>query len=136
MSCPTAQPATECEDKITPEYFWQKLINVEFNSTVRFLVSRGFPQDAALDTSAQAAWTKGWERREQLRQPSLVVTWTNSIALNIYRTRLRREPQSQPLPELVAPPSLNAVAIDVERSLDKCKRNDPHRIGRPLYCWI
>ena len=44
-----------------------------FNLTVRFLVSRGLSYDAALDT-AQAAWAKGWERREQLRDPNLKAT--------------------------------------------------------------
>jgi RNA polymerase sigma factor (sigma-70 family) len=118
----STQPPVTGEPQMTTEYFG-KAYKKGFNSTVRFLVSRGLSQDAALDT-AQAAWTKGWERREQLRNPSLVVTWTNSIALNIYRTKLRREPLSQPLPELVAPANLNAAAIDVERILAQCKRND------------
>jgi RNA polymerase sigma factor (sigma-70 family) len=91
--------------------------------TVRFLVSRGLSYDAALDT-AQAAWAKGWERREQLRDPNLVLTWTNSIALNLHRTYLRREPQTQTLPELQAPPLIDVAAIDVERILDNCKPND------------
>jgi RNA polymerase sigma factor (sigma-70 family) len=94
-----------------------------FNLTVRFLVSRGLSYDAALDT-AQAAWAKGWERREQLRDPNLVLTWTNSIALNIHRTFLRREPQTQTLPELQAPPRMNVAAIDVKRILKECKPND------------
>lgn len=94
-----------------------------FNLTVRFLVSRGLSYDSALDT-AQAAWAKGWERREQLRDPSLVLTWTNSIALNIHRTYLRREPQTQVLPDLQAPPRLNVASIDVARILESCKPND------------
>src|SRR3954447_20967456 len=94
-----------------------------FSLTVRFLVSRGLSYDAALDT-AQAAWAKGWERREQLRDPSLVLTWTNSIALNIHRPYLRREPQTQALPELQAPPRMNVAAIDVKRILKECKPND------------
>jgi RNA polymerase sigma-70 factor (ECF subfamily) len=94
-----------------------------FNLTVRFLVSRGLSYDSALDT-AQAAWAKGWERREQLRDPSLVLTWTNSIALNIHRTYLRREPQTQVLPDLQAPPRMNVAAIDVSRILESCKPND------------
>jgi RNA polymerase sigma-70 factor (ECF subfamily) len=94
-----------------------------FNLTVRFLVSRGLSYDSALDT-AQAAWAKGWERREQLRDPSLVLTWTNSIALNIHRTFLRREPPTQTLPELQAPTRMNVAAIDVKRILNECKPND------------
>lgn len=94
-----------------------------FNLTVRFLVSRGLSYDSALDT-AQAAWAKGWERREQLRDPSLVLTWTNSIALNIHRTFLRREPHTQILPDLQAPYRMNVAAIDVKRILNECKPND------------
>lgn len=95
-----------------------------FHRTVRFLVSRGLAQDTALDT-AQAAWAKGWERRQQLRDPNLVLTWTNSIALNIHRTYLRREPQTQTLPELLqAPPGMNVAAIDVKRILGNCKPNE------------
>src|SRR3954452_24895784 len=94
-----------------------------FDRTVRFLVSRGLSYDAALDT-AQAAWAKGWERRGQLRDPNLVLTWTNSIALNIHRTYLRREPQTQTLPELAAPPRLNVAAIDAKRILNGCKPPD------------
>src|SRR5436309_10803035 len=96
-----------------------------FSLTVRFLVSRGLSYDAALDT-AQAAWAKGWERREQLRDPNLVLTWTNSIALNLHRTYLRRERRTQKLPELLqAPPPVSIVAaIDVQRILGDCKPND------------
>jgi len=108
--------------KMTEEYFalaYQK----GFHLTVRFLLSRGLLDEVALDT-AQAAWTKGWERREQLRQPNLVFTWTNSIALNIHRTQLRREPRTEPLLEVEASNSLNVAAIDVERMLQECRPND------------
>ena len=56
-----------------------------FNLTVRFLVSRGLSYDSAQET-AQAAWAKGWERLGQLRDQSMVLTWMNSIALNIHRS--------------------------------------------------
>jgi RNA polymerase sigma-70 factor, ECF subfamily len=94
-----------------------------FHLTVRFLLSRGVSNEVAWDT-AQAAWTKGWERREQLRQPDLVLTWTNSIALNIYRTMLRHERQTAPLADVEASTSLNVAAIDVERILRECKPKD------------
>ncbi len=55
-----------------------------FSLTVRFLLSRGVQRDAA-DEAAQAAWVKGWERLEQLRNESSVTTWVNTIALNVYR---------------------------------------------------
>ncbi len=94
-----------------------------FNLTVRFLVSRGLAYDSAQET-AQAAWVKGWERLSQLRDPSMVLTWMNSIALNIHRSYIRREPLLQTLPELSTSPKINLAAIDVRRILKSCKHND------------
>src|SRR5579859_5464644 len=94
-----------------------------FHLTVRFLVSRGVSYDTALDT-AQSAWAKGWERREQLRDPSLVLTWTNSIALNLHRSHLRREPLTQVLPDVASSTRLNVAAIDAKRILNSCRPND------------
>jgi RNA polymerase sigma factor (sigma-70 family) len=94
-----------------------------YSMTVRFLVSRGLAYDMAQET-AQAAWAKGWERIGQLRDQSMVLTWMNSIALNIHRSHIRREPILQPLPELSTQPRVNLAAIDVRRILTTCKRND------------
>jgi RNA polymerase sigma factor (sigma-70 family) len=118
----TEQPSPDAIPEMTDEYFGTAY-KKGFKLTVRFLLSRGLSSEAALET-AQAAWTKGWERREQLRQPKLVLTWTNSIALNIYRTLLRRERPTEPLPELEASTSLNVAAIDVERMLTQCRPSD------------
>lgn len=94
-----------------------------FNLTVRFLVSRGLSYDSAQET-AQAAWAKGWERLGQLRDSNMVLTWMNSIALNIHRSYIRREPLTQALPELSTSPKINLAAIDVRRILKCCKHND------------
>jgi RNA polymerase sigma-70 factor, ECF subfamily len=94
-----------------------------FPLTVKFLLSRGVSYEAALDT-AQSAWARGWEKRNQLRQPNLVLTWTNSIALNLYRTFLRRERQTEPIEDIQQSTSLNVAAIDVKRILTQCKPND------------
>lgn len=94
-----------------------------FNLTVRFLVSRGLSYDGALET-AQAAWAKGWERLAQLRDPNMVLTWMNSIALNIHRSAIRREPMMQALPEISTNPRVNLAAIDARRILNSCKPND------------
>jgi RNA polymerase sigma factor (sigma-70 family) len=94
-----------------------------YNMTIRFLVSRGLSYDSAQET-AQAAWVKGWERLGQLRDPNMVLTWMNSIALNIHRSCMRREPFLQTLPELSTPPKVNLAAIDVRRILKTCKKND------------
>ncbi|MEO8131883.1 MAG: sigma factor-like helix-turn-helix DNA-binding protein, partial [Bryobacteraceae bacterium] len=74
--------------------------------------------------TAQAAGVKGWERIGQLRDQSMVLTWMNSIALNIHRSYVRREPLFQVLPELSTPPKVNLAAIDVRRILKTCKHND------------
>ena len=94
-----------------------------FARTVRLLVTRGLSFDCAQET-AQAAWVRGWERLGQLRDSRMVVTWINTIALNMYRSSLRREPFLQELPEVLTPPTVNLAAIDVQRILKSCKKND------------
>ena len=94
-----------------------------YGLTVRFLVSRGLAYDTAQET-AQAAWARGWERLAQLRDPRMVLTWMNSIALNIHRSFLRREPLLHTLPEIPTPPKINLAAIDAGRILGCCKAKD------------
>jgi len=94
-----------------------------FSLTVRFLLSRGAQREYAMEV-AQGAWVRGWERLSQLRDSSMVLTWMNSIALNIHRSSMRREPFLQALPELSTPPRVNLAAIDVRRILKTCKKND------------
>jgi RNA polymerase sigma factor (sigma-70 family) len=94
-----------------------------YKLTVRFLVSRGVSPDTAQET-AQAAWTRGWERLGQLRDSNMVSTWMNTIALNIHRSCIRRAPLLQILPELPTPPKVNLAAIDVRRILKCCKTKD------------
>ena len=94
-----------------------------FDLTVRLLLSRGAPRDRAREV-AQAAWARGWERLSQLRNESLVVTWVNTIALNVYRSVLRSEPAYQALPELSTKAGVNLAAIDVARILRICRPCD------------
>ncbi len=94
-----------------------------FDLTVRLLLSRGAPRDRAME-AAQAAWARGWERLEQLRNESLVVTWVNTIALNAYRSILRNEPAYQTLPELSSRVGINIAAIDLSRILNVCRPCD------------
>src|SRR5689334_23819904 len=91
-----------------------------YNLTVRFLVSRGLTYDAAQET-AQAAWVKGWERLGQLRDSNMVLTWMNSIALNIHRSCMRREPFLQTLPELATPPKINLARSEERRVGKECR---------------
>ena len=93
--------------------------NSGYTVTVRFLASRGIQPDHA-EEIAQAAWSKGWERREQLRDPKRIVTWVNSIAVNMFRNECRN-PAKDALPiDLPAPRLSTVAAIDAKRSLDRC----------------
>lgn len=94
-----------------------------FHLTVRFLISRGVSPDAAEET-AQAAWTRGWERLHQLRDASLVLTWANSIALNLRRTQIRTESRKQELSPLAEGPGLDLAKIDVKKILKCCRQPD------------
>lgn len=91
-----------------------------FDRTIRFLISKGVGRDDAQEV-AQAAWARGWECVNQLRQDDLVFTWVNTIALNIYRRALQSERFRQPLPELFSKLTVDIAAIDVACVLQSCK---------------
>jgi DNA-directed RNA polymerase specialized sigma24 family protein len=94
-----------------------------FKVTVSFLASRGAPQDAAEET-AQAAWTRGWERINQLRDDHLVRTWVNTIALNMYRRSAQLESRMQPLSDQAGGADIDLAAIDLARLLSSCGSSD------------
>ena len=99
------------------------LYHSEFRTTVRFMMARGLSADRAEEV-AQAAWCKGWERIEQLRDPGSLGPWINTIALNVYRGQFRRAPMSE-LPESVPQPETDPVAaIDAKRLLAQCAPAD------------
>jgi DNA-directed RNA polymerase specialized sigma24 family protein len=92
-----------------------------FERTIRFLISRGAPRDGAQE-AAQAAWARGWERLNQLRNDEMLLTWVNTIALNIYRrVRQTEERCRQPLPELYSRLRIDMAAIDIARILKFCR---------------
>ncbi len=86
-------------------------------------MAKGLSADIAQEV-AQAAWARGWERLPQLRDPRTLVMWLNRVALNIYRTILRREPALKELTRFEEGPELNIAAIDAAAILRKCKRAD------------
>jgi DNA-directed RNA polymerase specialized sigma24 family protein len=89
--------------------------------TTRFLLSRGALPGMVSDI-AQSAWMRGWERLSQLRDPHMIITWVNSIALNQYRRAIRCERLHQQLQQPVGgKTSLNLAAIDVARILTACR---------------
>ncbi len=92
--------------------------------TIRFLLSLGFPRDTATEI-AQAAWSRAWERIDQLRDETKILSWVNTIALNDARKTSRRARQHvsfAPGHERVT--VLNVAAIDVTKILDLCAPKD------------
>jgi DNA-directed RNA polymerase specialized sigma24 family protein len=91
-----------------------------FSRTVRFLIARGAQRDTAME-AAQAGWARGWEYLAQLRDERLLLTWINSIAINVYRRRRQKELPLAPLTEIPAPASVNLAKIDARRALQLCR---------------
>lgn len=99
-------------------------------STVRFLISRGASFDNA-EELAQAAWVKGWERLAQLRDPHLLNSWINSIALNMQRGTCRR-PGILPLRERSEFPHWD-LELDIDRALESLRADDRQRIEKRYF---
>jgi RNA polymerase sigma factor (sigma-70 family) len=93
-----------------------------FRLTVHFLISRGIVGDVAGE-AAQAAWARGWERIGQLRSSKMVVTWVNSIALNHYRSHLRR-PIFEDLRDVSVSFQTDCTSIDLQRILNLCNSEE------------
>lgn len=94
-----------------------------FDRTVRFLLSRGAAVDGAVE-AAQAAWVRGWERLHQLRDEKMLLTWINTIALNLYRGLLRKQKAIVPLRECHSEFEIDLTPIDVETILKLCRRRE------------
>ena len=93
-----------------------------FRLTVHFLISRGIVGDVAGE-AAQAAWARGWERIAQLRSSKMVLSWVNSIALNIYRSYLRR-PSFEALRDVSVTFQADCTSIDLQRILSLCNSEE------------
>ena len=103
-----------------------------FDPTVRFLVSKGVPRDSAEET-AQAAWTRGWERIDQLRDEDAVRTWVNTIALNMYRRNTHIDRLKEPLMDRAVGPDPGAASIELASVLDSCCPSDRLLLMFQLY---
>lgn len=99
-------------------------------STVRFLLSRGVPFDFA-EELAQAAWAKGWERLNQLRDPRLLNSWVNSIALNMHRGTCRRHALLA-LEDASECPDWDRE-LDLQRALNCLRSGDRRRIEKRYF---
>ena len=83
-----------------------------YNLTRRFLISRGIG-DSRAEELAQGAWSKAWERRDQLREFQCIAAWVNSIALNLLRGDFRRSAPQVALEDRDEP-----VHTTIEQHLD------------------
>jgi DNA-directed RNA polymerase specialized sigma24 family protein len=72
---------------------------------------------------AQAAWVRGWEFREQLRDPSLVGYWVNSIARNLFRAKFRA-PAPAALETVDPGYTMSLDGLEVRLLLDRCSGRD------------
>lgn len=106
-----------------------------YGATRRFLLSRGAPLEEA-EEIAQAAWARGWEYREQLRDPSLVGYWVNSIARNLFRARFRTPvAASLDSPGATIDPSYQMrleEEVEVHRMLERCSKRDRALLEKSL----
>lgn len=103
--------------------------------TLHFLLARRLPRGDAEDI-AQEAWMRGWEKRETLREPGSLLGWINAIALNILRSRHRRE-QRLTLPldrDLSVEPRDVCCRVDAGRSLLRCSPEERSLLGRLYVC--
>ena len=105
------------------------LYQMAHNRTIRFLLAKGASATVAADV-AQSAWLRGWERLSQLRDPRMILTWINTIALNEYRRQMTREAalnraRSGELQRSIpAKADFNFAAIDISRILAACSPSD------------
>jgi RNA polymerase sigma-70 factor (ECF subfamily) len=91
--------------------------------TISFLLSKGLTVEEARE-SAQAAWVKGWERRDQICSKLKIVEWVNSIALNVFRSDYRKRVKEKEFEEFAIPPEVNIALMDLRRSLRRCRDRD------------
>jgi RNA polymerase sigma factor (sigma-70 family) len=101
-----------------------------YTATRRFLLARGAAADEA-EEIAQAAWVRGWECRTQLRDPSLVGFWVNSIARNLFRARFRTVPMS-PLDDFDKSYSMSLEDLEIRLLLERCCDRDRALLQKSL----
>lgn len=90
-----------------------------YRRTVRILARRGLTIDRAHDL-AQAAWTRGLEHLESLRDDGRIDFWIDAIAKNQLRSSIRRDARLDSLEghaEPVRDFPLNPDVLDVRRVL-------------------
>lgn len=101
-----------------------------YGVTRRFLLASGAAMDEA-EEIAQAAWVRGWEYRDQLRDPAMVGFWVNSIARNLFRARFRGA-LALPIDGLHPSYTMDLEALELRRLLERCTERDRRLLERNL----
>jgi RNA polymerase sigma factor (sigma-70 family) len=91
--------------------------------TTRFLRYRGASEDAAEEMS-HAAWVRGWECLDQLKQVEMIIPWVNSIAKHMLTDAMRRQQKHQQITEQCHRLSPSIVSLEVSRILAACSTTD------------
>ncbi len=118
FACEEAQPTSEeNRERVTREEY-ERAFMESYEMTLRFLIMLGATVDTA-EEIAQAAWAKGWEYLGQLRNPSRVGVWVNSIAKNLFRNEFHRNKRLQALSKSGAYRA-NGSVLEVREILKKC----------------
>jgi DNA-directed RNA polymerase specialized sigma24 family protein len=103
-----------------------------FVRTVRLLRSRSASMHDAED-HAQAAWLKGWQKIDQLRDHGMIVSWVNAIALNSHRRGSSREARFQALDDPCGEIGIDLAPLDTAKILKFCRPEDrllfEHQLG-------
>jgi len=94
-----------------------------FSRTVRFLQSSGVQHELA-EEIAQAAWSRGWECRAQLKNPAAVGVWVNSIAKNLLRVDYRRRKSVEELTDDCAIIAASTDSTILAEMLAHCNAED------------
>ena len=97
--------------------------NSGYPKTTRFMLSRGISREASEDL-AQAAWAKGWEYREQIRDTDKFDSWVNTIALNLLRGSFRQKKTAELPPDIAISPQTSPQTIDGQRLVARCSPSD------------
>jgi RNA polymerase sigma factor (sigma-70 family) len=111
------KPATLNEAQFAAAY------NKGFNRTLRFIQSNGISPELA-EEIAQAAWSRGWECRAQLKNPAAVGIWVNSIAKNLLRVDFRRRKAIEEIQDDTAVHIPSTMRTDLAEMLAHCSKED------------
>ncbi|HEU0120776.1 MAG TPA: sigma-70 family RNA polymerase sigma factor [Bryobacteraceae bacterium] len=100
-----------------------------FSRTVRFLQANGVQHELA-EEIAQAAWSRGWECRSQLKNQAAIGVWVNSIAKNLLRVDFRRRKAVEELTEESATISASTDSTTLAELLSHCSEEDRQLLVR------